>query len=579
MSVWSNLRDRASAALLDVAERVLLGAEPRASGQRDTFAEKSPRPSDLLREQARPTVGSVLSAHRQSVADTLTPAKMGALLRDADRGNMTAYLTLAEEMEERDPHYASVLGTRKLGVSGTAPSVVSASDDAHNTAIADHVEDAIVNAPVFEGLVLDLMDGVAKGFSNVEIIWDRQANEWRPERYEFRPQRHFVFDLDTLSTPLLRSITTPLGEPLQPFKWLVHKPKIRSGIPIRVGLARTVAISYAAKRYTVADWLAFMDVFGMPIRIGRYPSNMSDRKGELLRAIRAIGSDAAGVIPKEMDLELVQTKGGSGGDTLFQASAEYWDKQTSKLVLGQTMTSDDGASLAQSKTHERVRFDIRKADARAVVATINRDLIRPFVILNYGEQDRYPTIKLATEEPEDVKALLEATRVFVNLGGKVQMTELRDRLGFAEPDADAELLQPESVVDANASPPAVAQPPAPPQAGPTPDKTPGSGALSPPGTAEQNRRGAFAQTLGVRDLVDDEADAALDDWRPMVNENVGRLLAAIQDADSYERARGLLDQLAQDEGEVIALDALTSLLARSTFKLRGVGDAQDGVES
>ena len=36
---------------------------------------------------------------------------------------LDAYLVLAEEMEEKDPHYASVLGVRKRAVSGITPIV------------------------------------------------------------------------------------------------------------------------------------------------------------------------------------------------------------------------------------------------------------------------------------------------------------------------------------------------------------------------------------------------------------------------------------------------------------------------
>jgi hypothetical protein len=39
---------------------------------------------------------------------------------------------MAEELEERDLHYSSVLRTRKLTVAGIEPSVEAASDDEHD---------------------------------------------------------------------------------------------------------------------------------------------------------------------------------------------------------------------------------------------------------------------------------------------------------------------------------------------------------------------------------------------------------------------------------------------------------------
>jgi phage gp29-like protein len=531
-----------------------------------------PKAASLLAEKALTAVGSILSPHRESVADTLTPLRMGNLMREADRGNITAYLTLAEEMEEREPHYASVLGTRKLGVSGSQPTVISPTDSPDDKAICDDLE-RLVADPLFEGLILDCMDGVPKGFAMVEIIWERSERQWMPIRFEFREQRHFLFDKDTMKRPLLRTEKHyEDGEELQPYKWIQHFPKLRSGIPIRTGLARTVAVTYAAKRWTVADWLSFMDIYGIPIRIGRYPSHLADQKKELLRAVKAIGADAAAVVPKEMEIEFVEGKSGSGGTTLFQQSAEYWDKQTSKVVLGQTMSSDDGASLAQSKTHERVRFDIRDADARSVAATIARDLFKPYVILNYGPRPVYPGLRLNTQKPEDTKMLMDATKTFVNLGGKVQMSEVRDRLGLAEPEEGAELLQPEAAI-------AAAHAPKPDPNAPPRDELPAQPkpkAKDKP--APELNRSQFSENQGTEDVVDELADAALTDWQPLVEPVVAELFRLLAECTTFEQALAVIESMRADVGDVIEIDKLVASLARETYRVRGIGDATDKTE-
>lgn len=74
--------------------------------------------SDLKREHAAATLTGLRSPHRTSQAAGLRPERLARLLRSADAGDTEAFFTLAEEMEERELHYVSVLGTRKLGVSG-----------------------------------------------------------------------------------------------------------------------------------------------------------------------------------------------------------------------------------------------------------------------------------------------------------------------------------------------------------------------------------------------------------------------------------------------------------------------------
>jgi phage gp29-like protein len=541
----------------------------------------------LTKLQGESRTGSVRSPHREDVASYLTPQKLARVLRAADEGDVEAFLTLAQEMEERDPHYRSVLHTRKMAVSGIVPRLELPSDEASKE-IAEHVEQRITKAPMFEGLVFDLLDGIAKGFACVEIVWQLDAKEWYPLEYRFREQRFFCFDDDTMSIPMLRTddiSVTEQGEALDPYKWIVHVPKLGSGIPIRTGIARPQSVCYAAKRWTNADWMAFLDLFGIPIRIGKYPASMAEKKKLLLDAVQRIGSDAAAVIPEEMEILLLEAKAATGGSSVFLDTVDYWDKQTSKLVVGQTMTSDDGASLAQSKTHETVRFDIRDADGRNVAATIDAQLIRPFIILNHGEQAEYPSVIIHEKRPEDIVPLMQATKTFVDLGGKVQESEARDRLGYQEPEEGADLLTPSAK--------AVQGPP-----GTDPDEDEadedddgGNAPPVPPGEADEDddddeqpetdrekNAAAPPPKQGQDDVVDAEAEDALSDYHALIDSNVGRAIIELQEADTYEAARALLDTLTKDQGEVLDIGALVVSLARSMYKLRGVGDGTDSVK-
>ena len=61
------------------------------------------RKRDLTREAGRPTVTGVRQVwHGETMASGLTPQRLAALLRTAAEGSHRDYLTLAEEMEERD---------------------------------------------------------------------------------------------------------------------------------------------------------------------------------------------------------------------------------------------------------------------------------------------------------------------------------------------------------------------------------------------------------------------------------------------------------------------------------------------
>jgi phage gp29-like protein len=475
------------------------------------------------------------------MANGLTPQRLARIMRDAADGDARDYLVLAEEMEERDLHYASVLSTRKRAVAGIEPTVVPASDSDRDMEIADAVRD-LVERPEFPGLVTDLLDGLGKGYSAVEIMWRQDASRWTPSEYLWRDPRFFIFDRQTgREVRLLDEGASCEGRPLPPFKFIVHKPHLKSGLPIRSGLARLAAVSWMCKAYTLADWMAFAEVFGMPLRLGRYGADATDRDKEILKAAVAnIGMDAAAILPDSMRIEFQEAAKSAGGQELFHKLAGYLDRQISKGVLGQTMTTDDGSSQAQANVHNDVRLDIKNDDGRQVAATANRDLVKPFVDLNYGPQERYPRVKIHEEEPEDIKALADVLSRVVPLGVRIEAREARERLGFSSPAEDAELLGQE----------------------------PGQAEPEPAMNRAANR--AEVPAIDADAEMDRLAAESLEDWEESLAPMVNPVLALADRCDTYEEFLAALPNLIGEMDET----RLAASLAEACYRARGLGDAE-----
>lgn len=503
------------------------------------------RKRELTREIAAPSLTGVRQVwNAESMASGLNPDRLATLLRSAAEGEHRDYLTLAEEMEERDPHYASVLGTRKRAVSGLEPTVEAASEDRRDVELADAVRE-LVRRPEFGEMVDDALDALGKGYAAVEILWDRSAREWWPDTYRWRDPRFFTFDRENGRTLRLLDETDSFnGIALPPYKFIVHMPRLKSGLPIRRGLARLVAAAYMCKAYGVTDWVAFAEVFGMPLRIGRYGQTATERDIQtLINAVANLGTDAAAVLPDSMRIEFEEPGSRSDGAELFERLAEFLDKQVSKAVLGQTMTADDGSSRSQAEVHDEVRGDILVADARQLANTLNRDLIRPFVDLNYGPQERYPRLLLPVPEPEDLKTLAEVLDKMVPLGLGVEAAWARDKFGVPDPDEGAELL------------------------------TPPGGKAPPEPAANREQNCPHCATAANRSAFDDldEIEAeALKDWERRMTPVLDPVLRLAEESESWEEfAAGLPALLEEmDSGELIRR------LAIATFKARGAGDAE-----
>lgn len=398
------------------------------------------RTSDLREEVGRATVSGVRSPYRQGQAAGMRPERLARLLRAADDGDTAAFFTLASEIEERDLHYGSVLGTRKLGVTGIAPTIEAISERRIDEEIADGVRELVSDA-AFSDLMFNMLDALGKGISLNEIIWETSAGQWRPRAYAWRDPRWFTWDSQSLTEPLIITDANPTGEKLAPYKWIIHTPQIVTTLPLRGGLARPAVIAWAMKSYTVRDWMSFMEIYGVPFRVGTYQTNTD--KDALLDALMTIGADACGVIPEGTKIEFVSGMS-SANASAFVMTAEFWDKQVSKRVLGQTMSTDEGQGRgkAQAVVQNEVRLDIKRHDAARLCATVRQQLITPYVRLNYGEKARIPTIRLETETAQEIDFWMTSVERFVKQGGRVEEAYVRDRLRIPEPDEGARLLSP-----------------------------------------------------------------------------------------------------------------------------------------
>jgi phage gp29-like protein len=500
------------------------------------------RVAALTQAQGEPGVTGVRQIWSGSVASGLTPQRLAGILQSCNMGNLNEFLILAEEMEERDMHYGSVLGTRKRIIAGIRPQVKAGGEDAQSVKIAKAVEDYIAGHDGFSDLVTDLLDALGKSFSCVEIGWRKGAGLWTIDEFIHRDPRFFQFDRMTGRHIRLRDMGSLTdGIDLEPGRWITHRAKMKSGLTYRGGLARFAAFGWMCKQYDFKDWMAFIETYGLPIRLGKYgPEATQDDIRALFSAVANIGTDAAAVLPKSMEIDFTSS-GNVRGDALFENMARYIDEQVSKIVLGQTMTADSGSSQAQATVHDDVRHDIAAADARAVMGTINRDLVRVFVEVNFGKQAIYPKIIIEVPEPEDTKLMIDGAVALANIGVKFKASELRGKLGFSDPEKGDE------VVGGVPTPPV---PPAPPVA---------------------RNRMALNRAEGP-DAVDEIVDDMLGDWEAVMGDLVDPVHALLEECEDYDTFMARLPEVIKGQSTARVIDALV----KGTFKARALGDQTDG---
>ncbi|MEL7117405.1 MAG: DUF935 family protein, partial [Pseudomonadota bacterium] len=349
-----------------------------------------------------------------------------------------------------------------------------------------------------------------------------------------RDPRWFRFDQTDGRTPLVRDNSGDL--PLEPGRFIFHVPVIKSGLPIRGGLARLAAWAYVFKNYSLKDWSIFMEAYGHPLRIGRYDANASEGdRATLLRAVRRLGVDMAAIMPKSMDVEIVNSNV-TGADKMFEGAARYWDEQYSKGILGAVSTVDAIAGgHAVGKVHNDVRDDIRDADGEQLAGTLMRDVAAPLTFWNIGPEVAVPHIRFEAPEDRDPRLTLMAIRELGPLGLDISERQVRETFGLREPEKGERLL--------TFAPRA-----------PVAQKLKAAREPDPEGSAI---------TAAINALVSSgQMQAGMDAF-------LGGLLDAILAADDVNGVRDLLAQAADQAPD----DTIRELLAQATFMARMAGEA------
>lgn len=395
----------------------------------------------------QPQTSRLTTLHRQVAGHPsrgINPARLNTILEAAEMGNLIAQHELFRDMEERDGHVFSELSKRKRAVIKLNWDIVpprNPSKEEEN--ITAYVKELLQDMSDLEDLQFDALDGIGHGFSALELEWQRIGSDWTVARAHHRPQTWFQLDLETRNELRLRD-SSPDGEKLQPFGWMLHVHKAMSGYTARSGLARVLVWPYLFKHFSVGDLAEFLDIYGLPLRIGKFPSQATDaEKATLWRAVAGIGHNAAGIIPASMAIEFEEAAKGS--EKPFEAMIAWCEKTQSKAITGSTLGMDTGRGgigEGLSNIQNEIRLDIRDSDCKQLAGTITRDLIYPMLAINKGWADirRCPRFVFDTLEAEDLKTYSDSLPKLVSIGMKIPAQWAHEKLRIPQPADNEDVL-------------------------------------------------------------------------------------------------------------------------------------------
>jgi phage gp29-like protein len=254
------------------------------------------------------------------------------------------------------------------------------------------------------------------GFAVAEIMWAIDRDGIAIEDIRVRDRARFAFAPDRAL--LLRTSSRPDGERVPQRKfWVATVGASHHDEPYGRGLAHALYWPVWFKRQGARFWAIFLEKFGAPTAVGRFPAGTdAAERARLLEAVQAIQTDAGVILPEGMAIELIEAS--RGGTASYEQWMGYWDRAIAKIVLGQTMTTESGSSRAQAEVHWDVREDIVAADADLVCESANRTWVRWLVDYELPGA-AYPRIYRDMDDPEDLRARAERDEILARIGWRL----------------------------------------------------------------------------------------------------------------------------------------------------------------
>lgn len=231
----------------------------------------------------------------------------------------------------------------------------------------DEIED-LMDTPEFDTLLREIALKFAWGKSVIEV--------------SFSP------DFSVFSFPRKNIRITNMDKPLsERKKFIANKDSDTSGYDYTkddfviecgddddLGLLVRAALFVIYKRGGWGDWAQFVEIFAMPFLSAEYEGFDETTRQQLFDALGEIGGKPYAAVPKGVNLK-VTPAGSSGSSSTYESFNDKCDRQILIAMLGNTMTTLEGSSRAQSKTHMETQEQRFRAIRRYTQRVLNRHLL------------------------------------------------------------------------------------------------------------------------------------------------------------------------------------------------------------
>jgi len=303
-------------------------------------------------------------------------------------GNLVAMF----EQCELDTHISGCLLGRNAGYKREWK-IDPAGDKKAELAIADWLEEYFDNFNMRD-MFEDIMDAKYKKFAVIQYDdWTVAENKQVPAGFTQLHQKYFR--IDTKDNDKIKIDKSNVLLEIKEDEALVVTYR---KAPVLMPVLR----DYILKEFGVESWAAFMETFGEPFIIGKYPPGADpDFKDQLKEAVNNIASSSRGTAPMGSEFEIKETQRTTGDHEKF---VDRCDRGISISLLGHENAVAQGSKMQVGENLEayKVKRDVMIEDVYFIQDALDK-LIRMLVKRNFPAVTRFPKFVIDKKEQLNVK--------------------------------------------------------------------------------------------------------------------------------------------------------------------------------
>lgn len=413
----------------------------------------------------RPSTVQVTATNIQEpsgiLTNTLTADRVHMIFRSAEAGNTQDLFQLYRDMVVGDSHIQAELNKRILAVLGDTFQVAAYNrNDEAEQAVADQVQQQLEDAHGWMDAMAHLLSSSsAYPVSLAEKVFAPVGSGYRLVKLvpvphsllDYRDRSLRVFETDAETGMVLHTSFEP-----EPERYIIHKGNLLTAPAYFGGPMRSLVVWWLLKSMDRTWWARFLDRYGSPFLVGKY-DQADDATRTILETAFSWATRIGGlVVSREAEVEIKEAAAASSGEA-YRSFLEICNREISKLILGQTLSSDaqsTGLGSGVANSQEAVRQDIRMFDAAMLASTVRRQLVAQILDAN-GVRTPAPSPKWGSISAAELQAMAALLASLKSTGLEIDddaIEPLSDMVGFTLRRAQGVAATPftaEAIIDAD----------------------------------------------------------------------------------------------------------------------------------